>query len=189
MFTFIAGNHVCVPHLTFSWRQHKVNFTRRASLRLLFPILAPKPGPTTVMSLVSTPVCEWLLVYTPISPSLMTLQPSGLHLYPSCRITHRIDSADVAFLPTPTALQQWYGYGHQVRVPPLAPPIRTTDRSCKSRQHLRPLSNSRPMLLLPQSPAMGHLLISLPPATRPESRASRQHKELVQPRLDPSPHR
>ena len=70
----LSRNHVCVPYLIFSWHPHKVNFTHRPLLRLLFPNLAPKPDSTTVMFLVSTPVCEWLFVYTPIGPSLMGLQ-------------------------------------------------------------------------------------------------------------------
>ena len=119
----------------------------------------------------------------------MSLQRSSDRLYRRCHITHRINSADMVFLPTSGALQQWHGYGHQVRVSPLAPPIRTTDGSRKAQQHLRPLSNSRLMLRLPESPAMGHLLISLPPATRLESRAYRQYKGLVHPGLESRPYR
>ena len=166
VFLFFLGNHVCVSYLTFSWFPHKVYFTRRPSLRPLFPILAPKPGSTTVTPLVSTPVSEWLFMYTAISPSFMSLQRFSQIFQFNSRITHRINSADMAFLPNRGALQQWHGYGHQVRVPPPCTPIRTTDGSRKAQQHLRPLSNSGLMLRLPQGPAMGHLLISPPPATR-----------------------
>ena len=177
LFKFIAGNHVCVHYLTLSWHPHRVNFTRRAPLRLIFPTLAPEPGSTTNMFLVSTPVCEWIFVYTPISPSLRSLQRSRDRCWRRYifRVQHRINSADMVFLPTRETLQQWHGYGHQVRVPPRTH-IRTTDGSSKAQQHLRPLTNSRLMLPLLQSPAMGHLLISLSPATR--LGALRQHNRL-----------
>ena len=67
---------------------------------------------------------------------------------------------------------------------PLALPIRTTDGSRKAHQQTdrEPLSNSGLMPRLPQSPAMGHLLISPPPLTTRLAPRLAPRRPALQPR-------
>lgn len=105
------------------------------------------------------------------------LQPSiEWHRNPHCATIHQRHPANVVLLPTSKTLQQWHGYGHQVRAPPFALALRTTDGFCIAPQRTdqRPWTNSRPMPRLPRSQAMANLLIS--PPRRPL--ATRQTTQL-----------